>query len=133
MKRVLIMEDNIDLAINWKNAFELNGCKVTISHDGDEASTFLEKEEFDLVVTDMFVPHKRGGLHVLFTLFKMGKKAPPAIAVTGERISSRKNEDVNMFLRQAERLGASSHIQKPFPPAELVVLAQSFWDKEDQQ
>ena len=132
MKRVLIMEDNISLAINWKSAFELNNCKVSLSHDGEEAAVFLEKETFDLVVTDMFVPNKKGGLHVLFKLFMMGKDAPPAIAVTGEKLSSLRTSDANMFLAQAKRLGASANIQKPFPPAELVVLAQSFWDKEDQ-
>jgi len=127
-KRVLIMEDNVGLALNWKLAFELNACEVVLSHSGDEAIDFLEAEKFDLVITDMFVPNKNGGLHVLMKLFTMGRDAPPAIAVTGEIHSMGDNYTTNVFLDQASRLGAAKHLQKPFPAGELVLMAHSFWE-----
>jgi len=55
MKHILIMEDDIALALDWKNAFELNGYDVTLSSDGGEAEALLKKNEYDLVITDLFV------------------------------------------------------------------------------
>ncbi len=127
-KRVLIMEDNVGLALNWKQAFELNQCDVVLSHNGDEAARYLETEKFDLVITDLFVPNTNGGLHVLMKLFTMGRDAPPAIAVTGEILSTGDDYNANVFLEQASRLGAAKHLQKPFPVGELILVAQSLWE-----
>jgi len=55
----------------------------------------------------------------------MGRKAPPVVAVTGALVASVNDADVNLFLRQAQSLGASATIQKPFNSAELVLLVQS--------
>jgi len=130
MKRVLIMEDNTALALEWKSAFELNNAAVTVCSNGEEGLAFLEKYTFDLVITDMFVNEGSGGLHILLKLFKMGQSAPPAIAVTGARGTLAALKERNMFLEQARRLGATGHILKPFPAAELVIMAQDLWAKQ---
>lgn len=129
MKRILIMEDNTPLAMEWKTAFELNDAVVTICNNGDEGLVYLEKHKYDLVITDMFVNEGSGGLHILLKLFKMGASAPPAIAVTGAQSFSKshKQKDHNVFLEQASRLGASAHILKPFPAGELVRIARELW------
>ena len=129
MKHILIMEDDIALALDWKNAFELNGYDVTLSSDGGEAEALLKKNEYDLVITDLFVKEGIGGLHVSLKLYQMGRKAPPAIAVTGVA-TSRDNQgpDQNIFLEQARKLGSVGEIQKPFPAGELVVMAQSVFE-----
>jgi len=62
MKHILIMEDDTALALDWKNAFELNGYEVTLSSDGEEAHALLQKNTFDLVITDLFVKEGIGGL-----------------------------------------------------------------------
>ncbi len=131
MKRILIMEDNTALALEWKAAFELNGASVTLCHSGNEGLAYLENYRFDLVITDMFVKEGGGGLHILLRLFKMGGTAPPAIAVTGAGGSKSTMKDRNLFLEQARRLGASAHILKPFPAAELVMLARELWSLQD--
>lgn len=133
MKRILIVEDNTPLAMEWKAAFELNGAVVTICHNGDEGLMYLESHKFDLVITDMFVSEGSGGLHILLRLFKMGHSAPPAIAVTGARGSLSSSQERNVFLEQASRLGASANILKPFPAAELVRLARELWDSEGEE
>jgi len=83
MKRVLIMEDNLSLAFDWKDEFELKKFDVTLCSDADQAISHLNDSDFDIVVTDLFVPKGRGGLHVIAKLLRMGKSAPPSIAVTG--------------------------------------------------
>lgn len=132
-RRVLIMEDNRALALEWKEAFELNQCDVVLCHTGEEAANYLEQETFDLVITDIFVDGEgeRGGLYVLGQLIKMGKDAPPSIAVTGAFAHLDTQMGKNLFLSQASRLGASMKISKPFPPMELVLLAFNFWDNPE--
>lgn len=125
------MEDNLSLAINWKQTFELNNCDVVLSHSGDEAAAHLDHESFDLVVTDIVAPKEKGGLHVLTKLFAMGRKAPPAIAVTDSRIAALGNAHNDIFLDQAARLGASASLQKPFHPGELMLLAHDVWAPQD--
>lgn len=129
-KRILIMDDNAALAMEWRDVFELNQIDVEISHTAEEAVEYLDAESFDLVITDLFVKGSKGGLHVLAKLMKMGTEAPPAIAVTGSFVRADRNQsDENLFLRQARKLGSSATIQKPFPPIELVVLARKLWEQ----
>lgn len=131
MKRVLIMEDNLSLCLDWKAAFELNHCHVEITHSGEDAVGFLEQQTFDLIVLDVFVPGAKGGLYVLGKLLLM-EQQPPCITVTGAHahhgpFSQKFGE--NTYLRQAERLGASATLRKPFVAAELVAAASTLWSE----
>jgi len=130
-KRVLVMEDNLSLALNWKETLELNDCEVVLSHSGDEAAAHLEQESFDLVVTDFVASKQKDGLHVLTKLFAMGRKAPPAIAVTDAAVAAYGHEHVDIVLTQAARLGARASLQKPFNPGELMLLAHDVWAQRD--
>ena len=128
MKHVLIMEDNALLAYDWKEVFELNGHKVTLTHNGSDAIAELEDSEFDLVIIDLFVPNEKAGLHVIGKLLSMRARTPPTIAVTGLRRYTAGADEANFFLAQAETLGVSETLEKPFLPAELLLIADKFWD-----
>lgn len=131
MKNILISEDNITLAFEWRDIFELNGHAVTLCHNAVDAAVLLENTKFDLVITDMFMPGGKGGLHVIGAMILMGEAAPPAIAVTGQRSRSYPTDETNLFLHQAKRLGASAALEKPFAAAELLAVAQRLWDNEE--
>ena len=122
------MEDNINLAMEWSNAFELNRCSVTLCNNVEDAIEFLKSEPFDLLITDLFVEDKEGGLHLLRKLNSTSNKGLPTIAVTGAKIPHSRGKDRNVFLESAIILGASKYMQKPFLAAELVVMAQSLWN-----
>ncbi len=126
VKRVLIMEDNHDLAVEWQQAFELNNCEVILSNNGGEAAEFLKSEKFDLVITDLFVKDGKGGLYLLSQLIKLRDEAPPVITVTGMHVNLNYEQD-NLFLEQAKKLGSSVQISKPVPALELVMIAHSLW------
>lgn len=123
MKRVLIMEDSVELAMDWRDALERNGYTVQLTYSGEEAIRALEKAAFDVVITDLFTNTKQGGLALIARLKTMGAKAPPVIAVTGAPNLVIQNADKSLFLGQAEKLGASYTFTKPVPAAELVVAA----------
>ena len=127
MKHVLIMEDNMQLAFDWRDAFELNGHQVTVCHNAEDATAHLEQTKFDLVVTDMFVKKGKGGLHVIAKLTSMYEGAPPTIAVTGARSSDGDKKNKNLFLEQAMNLGVCATIEKPFPADKLIKEANSLW------
>jgi len=133
MKHVLIMDDNVLLAEDWRSTFELNGHKVTLTHNGDEAVACLQTTEFDLVITDLFVPNAKGGLHVLGRLLAMRKRTPPVIAVTGTRRYTDVGDEKNFFLQQTESLGVSATIEKPFASAELLLMAEELWDEQSKE
>ena len=129
MKRVLIMEDNLALGLEWVSAFELNQCEVTLCDNVRDVIDFLEVEIYDLLITDLFVNEEEGGLHLLRKLATLEGKIPPIIAVTGAVIPNSNETDKNLFLETARILGATSYIQKPFPAGELVLMAHDIWDK----
>jgi len=125
------MEDNTLLAHQWRSVFELNGHEVTLTHNGEDAVKLLKEEKFDLVVTDLFVPRARGGLHVVGQVLRMRRGAPPIIAVTGATRVKDEKDKTNFFLRQVEQLGVSATFEKPFPPAELLLKAEEFWKERE--
>jgi len=128
MPNVLIMEDNIALALEWREVFEMNGYNVVLEHDGDSAIERLETEKFDLVVTDLIIPKGRGGLSVIGKLRSMRKAAPACIVISGAKIDPNRRDDTNFFLRQAEKLGADVTLQKPIQGAEIVAVAGKLID-----
>lgn len=129
MKRILIMEDNLALGLEWVSAFELNQCEVSLCDNVRDAIDLLETDFYDLLITDLFVNEEEGGLHLLRKLATLESKTPPIIAVTGAVIPDKSETDKNLFLETARILGASSYIEKPFPAAELVLMAHDLWDK----
>lgn len=128
MKRALIMEDDMTLAFEWRDAFALNHFNVTLTHNGEDAAAFLDRDVFDIVIVDLFVKSGSGGLFVISKLARMGQKAPPVIAVTGAGQFSHRSSEKNLFLKQAGNLGASATLEKPFLAAELLLAVDRLID-----
>ena len=129
-KCVLILEDNIPLALEWKKTFELNGADAIITHTAKETLELLKLERFDLVVTDLFIRGVQDGLSILVQLIRMNRRRPPVITVTSAFLPTASDTESNLFIQQAKRLGAAATIQKPFPAGELVALAADIWDQD---
>lgn len=129
------MEDRADLAELWIEAFELNGCQVLHCLNATVAIDALETQRFDLIVTDMFVPGDKGGLHLLAKLATL-RNAPPVIAVTGAPgplTTASDSNQVNFFLAQAQRLGAMATLEKPFSISTLIETAQALWEYQQKR
>ncbi len=131
VKHVLILEDNLALALEWVSTFELNQCEVTLCDNVRDALDFLESETYDLLITDLFLNEQQGGLYLLREIAKLEISAPPIIAVTGAVIPNQSETDRNIFLESARLLGATTYIQKPFPAGELVVMAHDLWETKN--
>lgn len=59
-QHVLVVDDSITTRILEKNILENHGYHVTTASDGLEALDTLKKQHFDLIVTDVLMPHMNG-------------------------------------------------------------------------
>lgn len=115
MARILIIEDNIDLANGLQSNLELEDHVVSQCHDGAEAKAAVLRDRPDLIVLDMMLPH-RDGLAILREL--RDNDYPGAILVLTAR-----GEEWDKV--QALRLGADDYVTKPFGLMELLARVQA--------
>lgn len=109
MPRILVVEDEENIALGLKGDLELEGYEVEVIADGEEALQTAISEEFDLMLLDIMLPGK-DGFEICRELRKSGSKIP-IIVVTA------KTQEAEMVL--GLELGADDYITKPFSPMEL--------------
>lgn len=98
-----------------RKVLEKEGYRTSLAGDGREAATLLAQGGFDLVVTDMLMPHD-GGLELLATVHR-NCPALPVIIVTAFG-------DWRSY-SHALALGAAAFISKPLRMSELVAAVHS--------
>lgn len=62
MSRILIAEDDEDLAWTWSRALNGEGYSCTAVHSGRDARALLEAAPFDLLIADVLMPSGGGVL-----------------------------------------------------------------------
>jgi len=121
--RVLIVEDETDLASTLRRALGEAHFAVDVAADGDEAQFMLGEVSYDAVVLDLMVP-KRSGWTLLQDL-RRGQSAAdavPAAAASGTRtpvLILTALDGVDDRVRALD-LGADDYLPKPFAISELV-------------
>lgn len=58
--KIVIVEDNTDLATIYKTRLEIVGYKCLVAYDGEQALAMIEKERPHLVLLDLMVPKIAG-------------------------------------------------------------------------
>ncbi len=110
--RVLIADDNEDLAQSLANLLQDRGANTVVVGNGADALTAAEEQDFDAAVIDLKMP-RRSGVEVLQHLQANGR-AGRLVAVTGYERSE--------GLDALARLDSVPVLHKPFDPAELLGL-----------
>lgn len=64
MKRICIIEDEVNIAEMYKTLFENEGYEVRLAHDGEEGLKLIKDFKPDLVLLDLMLP-KINGFDVL--------------------------------------------------------------------
>jgi two-component system alkaline phosphatase synthesis response regulator PhoP len=112
--RILIIEDNQDLAFGLRTNLEVQGYEVELAHDGLEGLRIAQQITVDLIMLDLMLP-SLGGIDVLKKLRKTDKTTPILI------LTAKGNEiDKVMGLR----LGADDYVTKPFGLMELMARVE---------
>ena len=83
MHRILLIDDNGGIRAVLKSYLESNDFEVTTAGDGEEGiQLFGDGQSFDVVVTDIRMPHKNG-YDVARYVKRASIKNTPVIAITG--------------------------------------------------
>jgi DNA-binding response OmpR family regulator len=112
MARILVADDNAEVAQFISRSLTRDGHDVVTVPDGKQAIDHMAREVFDLLITDVVMPDV-GGLDVLRSLRKTAPEARIVAMSGGGRGSAAQ------YLELAQSFGATVTIEKPFSVAEL--------------
>jgi DNA-binding response OmpR family regulator len=115
MRRILVVEDNPDLAFGLRNNLEIEGYEVAVAHDGTNALAQAEQFSPDLIVLDLGIPDP-DGFRVLRTLRDKGDDVPVMI------LSAAGEETAKV---RGLRIGADDFVTKPFSILELLARIEA--------
>jgi two-component system, OmpR family, phosphate regulon response regulator PhoB len=123
MQRLLVVEDEADIAGLLRHVFTREGFQVGVAHDGLTALEALRREPPDLVVLDWMLP-ELSGIDVLKELRARAEtRAIPVILLTARR------EEIDRIL--GLELGADDYVTKPFSARELVLRIRGLLKRGD--
>ncbi len=111
-KRILLIEDEEDIAAIIKLQAELSGYKLHVEVDGINGYRAIEREKPDLVLLDIMLPGQNG-YDVCRKI-----KANPELRNIPVVIISAKDEELDVLL--GLELGADDYVAKPFSPKILM-------------
>jgi len=113
-QKILIIEDDPDIAALEKDYLEINNFEVAIERDGRKGMERALKEQFSLILLDLMLPGKDGMSICRELRLKINI---PILMVTA------RTEEVDKV--RGFGFGADDYITKPFTPAELVARVKS--------
>jgi len=115
--RILLVEDERDVAEMYKVRLELDGLAVKVASTGAKALILIGSERPDLVLLDVLLPHG-GGFKVLEFIRSQPKLSSLRVIVLS-------GSNAPGVLEQASAMGANSVLLKPGAFRDLVNLAAS--------
>jgi two-component system, chemotaxis family, CheB/CheR fusion protein len=80
--RILLVEDAIDIREVFKMLLEAEGAKVVATGSGVEAARLAEREDFDVLLTDLGLPDIPGEMVIRQTV-RNARRRPRIVVVTG--------------------------------------------------
>jgi two-component system alkaline phosphatase synthesis response regulator PhoP len=116
-KRVLLIEDNADLAYGLRNNLEIEGYQVEVAGDGAKGLSRARAAKPDLVILDLMLPGM-DGFRVLRALRDDGDAIPVLILTA-------RGEEADKV--RGLRLGADDYVTKPFGVLELLARVEALF------
>lgn len=115
--QILIIEDDPTMRLGMGHFLSSQGHEVSLCTDGHEGINAIENRQFDLIITDIRLPHFDG-----FEILNKVKAVSPrtgVILITGYA-------EIKGAV-QAIKEGAFDYIAKPFSNEELLVVIEKFF------
>ncbi len=111
MHKILIIEDDIDLATVLEMNLESKGFKVVLAHDAIQGTSMTHSEKPDLIILDINLP-AGGGLAILKNIkISIKTKMVPVIVLSG-------SEDEKL-IHEVLHSGVEDYIKKPYDLEDL--------------
>jgi two-component system, OmpR family, alkaline phosphatase synthesis response regulator PhoP len=114
MRRVLVVEDNVELAFGLRNNLEIEGYDVDVASDGAAGLATAQREAPDLVILDLMLP-ELDGFRVLKGI-RESRLTMPVLILTAKGEESDKVRGLKM--------GADDYVTKPFGLLELLARVE---------
>ncbi len=120
-KEILLVEDDIELAVLVKDYLNKNGFSVSMAHNGIDAITAIETNKPDMVILDIMLPGKNGN-EVCREVRKFYHG--PILMLTAL------DDDIDQML--GLELGADDYIIKPVQPRLLLTRIRTILRRMNQ-
>lgn len=110
MARILIIDDEKEVALGIKDSLEFEGYEAISAESGKDGLERAIRENYDIILLDIVLP-EIDGFEVLKEIRKVNKEVPIIV------ISARASEEDKVFVLN---LGADDFVKKPFSVTEMV-------------
>lgn len=112
---LLLVEDDLRVSELIKRGLEEQGYHITVAYDGLMGKKLVQSNEYDLVITDVILPHMNG-----IELCKEIRQLKPELPVLMLTALSTTDDKVDGF-----DAGANDYLVKPFDFRELYVRVKA--------
>lgn len=122
MLKILLVEDDAELADSLMQRLEMEGYQVTVCSDGKSGLETLQNNEPDLAIIDWEMPGLSGP--ELISSYRQAGGSKPIIMLTGKADSA--------SIETGLDLGADDYLPKPFMTRELLSRLKSLLRRPEQ-
>ena len=114
MKRILVIDDDMQMRQMLTQTLERAGYEVVQASDGKEGTKLYRQAPTDLIITDIIMPRKEG----IETVIELRRDFPDVkiIAISG----GSRGIDAEGCLHAVKQLGADCAFRKPFDRKKLL-------------
>jgi len=116
---VLIVDDELNICSSCEKILGRKGCRTFSSLSGKEALKIMEREEIDILVTDLKMAEMAG----MEVLDNIRRKFPDVVCVVITGYASIASVVETM------KIGAFDYLPKPFTPEEFIYLIDKAWER----
>lgn len=115
MHKILIAEDDFELRQLFAHVLYKNGYAVTGVSDGAEAINIIDKEYFDLIISDIMMPNVNG--YEFVKMLRESGNLTPVLMITAK--------DAFDDMRNGFQAGSDDYMVKPVNVNEMVLRVQA--------
>jgi two-component system phosphate regulon response regulator PhoB len=123
MQRVLIVEDEVDIADLIMFNLQRAGYEVLKTHDGIAGTEIAIRERPDLIVLDLMLPGRDG-----YSVFREIRRDARTSRIPVIMLTARAQTEDRI---QGLEAGADDYLTKPFSPKELVLRVNAIFKRTD--
>ena len=120
-KKILIVDDEVDLVETIRFPLEMEGFDVLVSYNGEDALNQARKENPDLIILDLMLPKLDGYKVCRLLKFDERYKHIPILMLTA------KTQEKDKIL--GKETGADEYITKPFEMDYLMEKVKAYLNK----
>jgi len=117
-KKILIVDDEVDLVETIRFPLEMEGYHILVSYNGEDALNQARKENPDLILLDLMLPKLDGYKVCRLLKFDDRYKHIPILMLTAK--TQEKDKTLGM------ETGANEYITKPFEMDDLLKKVKAY-------